>query len=341
MPALVVMYLYVHDLGESINYPTVRAKSSVEDVALRYLECAVAQAASLCLTNAACDVVLATNGRGSRLIGRKGIELLERIEALGVEIVPTDYRHRPHNTEQYLSSRYVLDAIETVGRGQPDERAMWLTDLDCIWTNPSLMFSQLPASPEIGCINIGYGPDWDPVCFGDHGLTRRALGAIGSALGASEEEPPWIGGELLAGTAGDLQELVRKCEQLDAELAERDIALPTEEQLLTLAGATGRVRFRDLSAIARRMTTGPRNQAARVEDPLSLGLWHLPSEKGLSLRRTAQLVSSQRTAQLERDFAEPSRAARRFNVAGAGPFRRIRDDSWLASQRLLTALRQS
>jgi hypothetical protein len=111
--------------------------------------------------------------------------------------------------------------------------------------------------------------------------------------------------------------------------------VPTEEQILTLAGATGRVRFRDLSEVARRMPTGPRNRAATVSDPLSLGLWHLPSEKGLSLRRSARELQRGRTASLRRDLSDPARAARRFNVSGTGALRRAQDDGWLATQRML------
>jgi hypothetical protein len=41
-----------------------------------------------------------------------------------------------------------------------------------------------------------------------------------------------------------------------------------------------------------------------------------------------------RPARLRRDLAEPARAARRFNVAGTGFARRVRDDGWLVAQRL-------
>ena len=333
---LVVMYLYVHGQEEDFFYPTVRARSSAARVAVRYLECALAQAASLRVADAACDVSLATNVTDRAVIGRDGARLIESMEDLGVRILPTEYLHRPGgDTEIYVSSRYVLDAIVAAATDQPSERALWLTDLDCIWVNPQLMFASATAGPEIGCIHIGYDPDWDPVGFDDHGLTRRAIGELAVAMDGGEEVPPWIGGELLTGTPGALRELVGACEELDAALATEGKKVPTEEQILTLAGATGRVRFRDLSHLARRMSTGPRNLAAIVEDPLALGLWHLPSEKGLSLRRTAREVQRGRTARLRRDLSDPVRAARRFNVEGAGPLRRAQDDGWLATQRVL------
>jgi hypothetical protein len=94
------------------------------------------------------------------------------------------------------------------------------------------------------------------------------------------------------------------------------------------------VRFTDLSAVARRITTGPRSQALRVPNPEAIGLWHLPAEKGLSLRRTARQVHRGRVGPLRRDLADTARTARRFNVTGTGRLRRLRDDAWLAAQRL-------
>jgi hypothetical protein len=82
------------------------------------------------------------------------------------------------------------------------------------------------------------------------------------------------------------------------------------------------------------MTTGPRSQAGKIEDPLAIGLWHLPSEKGLSLRRAAQQVRRGHTRRLRRDLADPARTARRFNVAGTNLLRRLQDDGWIVAQRL-------
>ncbi|MFI5009071.1 MAG: hypothetical protein ACHQDY_02215 [Solirubrobacterales bacterium] len=366
---MVVQYLYVHQQGEAFYYPQVRADSSVEGVAVRYLECALTQAATLRLRDVSCELCFATNIHDRDALGRAGAELMNQLEALGVRILPTEYRHRPsEDTRNYVSSRYVLDAILSAAAGQPPERQLWLTDLDCVWVDPQLAFANGPAPSEIGCVYIGYGPDWDTVGFGTDGLTRRAIGELamnlegraggagdanpeggagraGDANGAegndSGEPPPWVGGELLCGTASALCELVGACEELDAALAAEGKTLPTEEQVLTLAGATGRAHFRELSEVARRVGTGARDRAAKVEDPLSLGLWHLPSEKGLSLRRTAREVRSGRLRRLRRDLAEPARLARRFNVAGTGPTRRIQDDGWIALQKLSGAVRSA
>jgi hypothetical protein len=336
---LVVQYLYVHEQEEDFYYPTARAGGSAAKVARRYLECALTQAASLAYRDVECEMALATNVSDRSVLGRAGERLLAEIEDLGVRILPTEYRHRPRaGTFVYVSSRYVLDAILSAVEGQPSERRLWLTDLDCVWSDPGRVFAAAPDPDTIGCIYIGYAPDWDTVGFDVYGRTRRAIGDLAREMGGHEEVPPWIGGELLTGRPQQLRELVEACEDLDGRLAEEGKTLPNEEQILSLAGAVGRIRYTDLSSVARRMATGPRNVAARAEDPTSIGLWHLPSEKGLSLRRAAEQVSRGRTGRLRRDLSDPARTARRFNVEGTGPLRRLRDDGWIASQRLLGLL---
>lgn len=332
---LVVQYLYVHGQGEGFYYPTARAQSSAAAVAVRYLECALTQAASLQLRNFPCELVLATNVVDRGVLGRMGCELLEQIESLGVKILPTEYLHRPKaGTEIYVSSRYVLDAILSASESQPADRRLWLTDLDCVWADPAQVFEAAPSAEEVGCIYIEYPPDWDTVGFEVHGRSRRAIGELAAERGGTEEVPPWVGGELLTGTPGTLRELVKACEELDRDLAEQGKTLPNEEQILSLAGAVGRTRFHDLSRVARRMPTGPRSMALRLEDPLSIGLWHLPSEKGLSIRRTAQQIRKGDAERVRRDLADPMRTARRFNVDGNGPLRRLQDDGWIATQRI-------
>ncbi len=351
---MVVQYLYVHGQGEDFYYPQVRATSSVEAVAVRYLECALTQAATLRLRRARCELVFATNIRDRQALGHIGAELMDRLEELGVRMLPTEYRHRPAaGTRAYVSSRYVLDAILSATENQPPERQLWLTDLDCVWVDPELAFAHGPAPSEVGCVYIGYGPDWDTVGIGTDGLTRRAIGALAANLRESpsnadtgidtfapEDPPQWVGGELLCGSASTLRELVTACEQFDAALGAEGKTLATEEQILTLVGAMGKANFRELSGVARRVGTGARDQAAKVEHPLSLGLWHLPAEKGLSLRRTAREVRRGRVRRLRRDLAEPARFARRFNVAGTGLARRIRDDSWIVMQKLSGTIRE-
>jgi hypothetical protein len=329
MRPLVVPYLYVHGPGEAFDYPSSRSQGRSAGLAARYLECVLVQAGSLRLRDVDCDVALVTNVTDRGALGRRGARLLEAIEGLGVEIVFADYLHRPAvEMTTFAASRYVFDAIAAVADGDP-ERQIWLTDVDCVWVDPAKVFAAAPALPGVGCIHIPYPPDWEL-----YGYTPRTMGELAHRLGAPDTSLRWVGGELLAGTAADLRALVADCEQLELELAEQHQTLTTEEQLLSLAGALGRVRFEDVSSVAQRIWTGPRHGAPAVGSPGSLGLWHLPSEKGLGLRRAAGEILSGRSERLVRDLDSPTRALKRFNVEGAGRRRRIRDDGWLAMQRL-------
>jgi hypothetical protein len=339
---LVVLYLYVHGQAEEFAYPSVRS-AGTSRVAGRYLECALAQVVSLRLRGAACDIALVMNDTRRETLGRRGAELIACIEGQGVEVIVEPYTHRLQSAgPHYIASRYVLDAIVAATREQPADRPLWLTDLDCIWVDPEKVFAAqaqatATATPsQIGCVFIGYPPDWDTVNLGGFG-TRRSVGALARELGVSagpDEIPDWVGGELLAGSADELRRLATEAERLDAQLSDRGIALATEEELLTLLGAIGVVGYRDLSSVARRIQTGRRHKATSVELPLSLGLWHLPSEKGLSLRRAADRMLRGEADRLQADLQDPARAAALFNVQGTGLARHLRDDAWIISQRV-------
>ena len=332
-----VQYLYVHHAGERFIYPSSRSYGGAANTAMRYLECALVQAASLRVREVECDLVLVTNledPRDPAAVEPRGVRLLEKMEALGVRLLFAPYGHRSSQPVQmFESSRYVLDAIGAVAAQSDAARRLWFVDVDCVWPDPERVFAAAPAAGEVGCIHIPYPPDWDI-----NGTTPRRLGEFGRELGECPVPIPWVGGELLCGTATDLAEMASSCEALDEEVSARGAALPAEEQLLSLAGGLGRVHFTDLSAVAWRVWTGPRHGAVVHPNPGELGLWHLPSEKGLGFRRAAGALLSGRTARLRRDLQDPARAMRRFNVAGAGWTRRVRDDSWLAGYRLKRAL---
>jgi len=328
---------------------------------MRYLECALVQAASLRFNDADCDLALVTNVGAAERLGHRGRRLLERLQSFDVEILHADYTHEPRGPIGWFhASCYVFDAIAAAASAGPPDRRLWLTDVDCVWLAPTEVLAALPHDGRIGCIPVGYDIDWDPT-----GKTRGGFEALRAAAGTSAEsshppgaggqgddpggrgarsgdpggrsgetQPRWIGGELLAGSARDLLALVGVCEQLGDELRRLDLLLGTEEQLLTLADALGRVAFADLRPRGRRIWTGPRHEAANPSDPCALGLWHLPSEKGLGFRRAANAILADRTRALRRDLAEPTRAMRRFNVQG-GKWtpRRVRDDGWLVANR--------
>jgi hypothetical protein len=261
--------------------------------------------------------------------------MLRAIDAAGVELIDAEYEHAPATpAPHFAASRYVFDAILAATAGSDAGRPMWFVDVDCVWLDFERAFAAIPDPPAIGCVEIPYPPDWRA------GPNRRSAGRLAERLGAPPgPPPPWVGGELLAGRGRDLLALLRVCETLEDELAEREIQLDTEEELLTLARALGRVQMESMEATMGRIWTGPRHGAANPETPGAIAVWHLPSEKGLGFRRAAREVARGQTAGLIADLDDPSRALRRFNVADAGRGRRARDDLWLLKQRGADALR--
>jgi hypothetical protein len=233
--------------------------------------------------------------------------------------------------DMYPSSRYRLDAVVAVIADEPDdsEHRYWFTDVDCVWVDPDKVFAAAPPAGSVGCVYIPYPPDWDII-----GTTPRRVGEFGRTLGDCPVPVPWVGGELFGGTPRDLRHLIAECDVLDDQIGDNGDEVPAEEHLLTLVGGLGRVSFTDLCDVVWRLSTGPRHEAPRHSNPGALGLWHLPSEKGLSLRRTAGEVLSGRTSRLRGDLTDPVRAMERFNIEGTGLGRRIRDDGWIAAQRL-------
>jgi hypothetical protein len=335
---LVVQYLFLHAPGDDFVYPSARAGTDARRLAARYLECVAVQAASLRFSGADCDPVLVTNLEDPAVVlDHRGARLLDVLDDLGVRRVTAPYDHAPRrDVAMFHASRYVFDAILATAPADAPQRPLWMVDVDCVWRHPARAFAALPGAADpgaVGCVTIGYPPGWDV-----SGQTRESIGALAGRLGDADPVPPWIGGELLAGTAAALRDLVGACERLDDALDAAGVFLATEEQLLTAAGALGRMRFADRSDLAGRIWTGPRHQAANPANPAALALWHLPSEKGLGFRRAARALATGRTGGLQRDLADTERALRRFNIAGGGLRTRLRNDGWLAAQRLRAAL---
>lgn len=327
---LIVQYLYVDDDGRTLPpHPSVRTLAPA-----RYLECALTQSASLRVQDAACDIVLATNVERGRQ-GRRARRLLDAIADLGVELVPTDFHTRSvtRNAAQ-ASSRFVRDAILAAAAAAAGQRIAWIPNLDCVWFRPARVFAAAPARGEVACVVIPYPPDWQVAGAHAVGGSPRALGELAASMGGRPRPAAWLGTDLLGGTVDELCRLVTICEQLDAELHQRGVVLDSEQQVLSLAGALGRIRVCDLAGVARRIHTGARQDYAHRDEPAALGLWHLPSEKGLSLRRAAAQLGRGRTGPLRTDLGDARRALRRFNLTPMTPLRRVRDDGWLALRTL-------
>lgn len=334
---LVVLYLYFHAQGEHFDYPNARARNSARTLAVRYLECALTQVGTLRMQQADCEITFVTNLADISRLPKRGGEILAGLEALNVQVLRRDYTYRPGGTERsypaYPASRYVFDAVLAAADGQPEGRVLWLTDLDCVWVKAKELLGANPEPGRVGCVVIRYPPDWNTVGAGQPG-SRREIQQLSEQLGVRAALPPWIGGELLTGSVGTMVELVRTAEQLDSELVTRGIDLATEEQLLTLAAAQRKVMFSDLSHLARRIQTGKRHNARPVLEPETLAFWHLPGEKGLSMRRTSRELLRRQEHRLARDLTDPALMATRFKVGEAGLIRQSRDIGWIAQERL-------
>ncbi len=323
---LVCMYLFVDASGATLPpHPSPRTASP-----LRYLECALVQAASLRLAGADCRPLLLTNVSNGP--GRAARRVWGALGELGVEVRELALRIEPGTPSG--ATRLPREAIRAAAGGLPGSQELWVPNLDCVWVDPPRALRACPRGGNVGALAIPYPPDWAVGGPEAVGATRQGLGRAATALGARlESAPPWIGADLLAGTADALLELVAACDELDGHFA-RSGATATNEQLLTLSAALGRVEVEDLSGVARRIQTGARHTAGAPADAAELGIWHLPAEKGLSLRRAARPLARGRTGALRADLASPARAMRRFNVGPARRAHQLRDDAWVAWGRL-------
>jgi hypothetical protein len=334
----VVQYFFVHSADEAYSYPTGRNYSDPQKLTALYLECALVQAASLALRDdVACEQVFVWNladPHDESVLGAYGVRLVRAMEALGVQMRHAEFAHRFDSpAAEYMASRYILDAIHEAVRAARDDQVLWFTDLDCVWRSPERVFAAAPKPSEVGCLYIPYPPDWDVML----GTTPTTVGRFGERLGACKVPVPWVGGEILSADPATLRHFVEACERVERAIGQEPGQLPAEEHLFSLVGGLDYVQFKDLSAVCRRIQTGARHTGPRFTDVASLGFWHLPGEKGLAFRRTAKALLRGRHGQLAREFADPELAMRRFNVGRPKMTRRLRDDSWLAVNRLLRA----
>jgi hypothetical protein len=323
---LVCMYLFLDERGGTLPpHPSARTSSP-----LRYLECALVQSASLVLRGAACELAIVTNAAAaSGGLGRSGRRLWDALDALGVARLHVAAEFAPGSAPDACRfPRTALRALE----GEPEDRVLWLPNLDCVWVDPGRALGAAPPPGRVGCLVIGYPAAWRVGGPPEIGDSRERLGATARMLGGSGEPPPWVGADLLAGRAGDLRGLFSSCDELESRL--RDRGLAGNEQLLTLSCALGRARAEDLSPVARRIQTGARHAAEAPREPGRLGVWHLPAEKGLSLRRTAAALLRGGEARVLADLQDPSRAAARFNLPPPSRLRALRDGAWVLGGRL-------
>ena len=227
-PPLVCMYLFLDAAGATLPpHPSPRTASP-----LRYLECALVQAASLRLAGASCETVLLTNMRGGP--GREGRRMRGALGELGVEVRDIALRIEPGTPVG--ATRLPREAIRAAADGLDGARELWVPNLDCVWIDPERALRACPRGGRVGALAIPYPPDWAVGGPAAVGATREDLGRTAAGMGARlESAPPWIGADLLAGSARALLGLLAACDELDTELAARG-ATATNEQLLTPVG---------------------------------------------------------------------------------------------------------
>jgi hypothetical protein len=324
---LVCMYLFLEEGGATVPpHPSPRTGSVV-----RYLECALVQAVSLRLGDADCDLAIVANGPALDISERDARAIWAKLDGLGVRRIESAMRVGPGGA---AASRFPREAIRALA-AEPVERIIWIPNLDCVWVDPARVLEAAPRTGEVGCLPIVYPPDWSVGGSAAVGRSRAELGRLAVSLGAtpSREAPPWIGADLLAGEIGTLLALVGSCDELETRLPAED-GPAGNEQLLTLAGALGKVQLADLSAVAARIQTGARHGSGTPAGVESLGLWHLPAEKGLSLRRAARAIVGGGEEALRADLAEPRRAMERFNLGEPSRAHQLRDDAWVLARRM-------
>lgn len=324
-PPLVCMYLFLADGAATLPpHPSPRTESPI-----RYLECALVQAASLRLRGADCDLAIVVNEPALEVSGSDARAIWAQLDELGVRRLESDLKAGPH-------SRFPRAAILALAESEPAGRVVWIPNLDCVWVDPGRVLGAMPGPGAVGCLQIGYPPDWSVGGSATLGRSRAELGRTAAGLGAveSSEAPPWIGADLLAGEIGTLRNLVETCDGLEEGLSSSGGQPAGNEQLLTLAGALGEARFADLSAVAARIQTGARHGSEPPAGVESLGLWHLPAEKGLSFRRVARALLGGAEEALRADLSEPRRAMKRFNLGTPSRAHQLRDDAWVLAGRL-------
>src|SRR6185437_8213713 len=126
-PPLVCTYLFLDASWRTLPpHPSPRTASP-----LRYLECAVVQAASLRLAGAECELLLVTNLDGPAGLGRAGRRAWEALAALEVKRHALPLRIEPGTDP--AATRLPREAIRAVAGEADREREVWLANLDCVW----------------------------------------------------------------------------------------------------------------------------------------------------------------------------------------------------------------
>ncbi len=335
---IVVQYLYVHEPEEGFYYPTARAASSAAQVAQRYLECALTQVASLASARLDCELVLATNVTDRSLVGpaRRGAARAHR--GLGARVVHTPVRAPPargHRDLRLLALRARRDH-DRLGGSRPGAPALADGPRLRLGRPRARCSPRLPPTTRSAASTSTTRPIGTPSVFDVHGRTRNGIGELAREMGADVQTPPWVGGELLTGTVATLaRDLVSDLRAAGRTAGRRrQGAADRGADPLARRGARDDPVRRPLSSREahhdRQAQPGAPRRARRRRS--ACGTCR-PRRGSACAARPGRSCAATRAALRARPGRPRSARARRFNVADAGPLRRLRDDSWIATQR--------
>src|SRR4051794_14101406 len=206
--------------------------------------------------------------------------------SLGVEQVVAQNTHRPDQDlySRWQNQTYLFDVIAAAVEGVDDAQAVAVLDSDVVVRRPlGAMAAEIRAAGFLP-MEIPFSADQDV-----HGVTREDLRSLhgawrGHGLGFL---PAYQGGELVAGTAGELRRLLADVESVYRWALEEQVAgrpHPNEEaQMISIARP---VRSEDVrgNAWIERIWTQPWTHRAVPENAAELPLWHLPAEKKTGLK---------------------------------------------------------
>ena len=296
-------WLYAEAPGEESVYPQVighGAPSSTRFQAV-YWRCVAVFFASLARHDEGSARVLYTNVETVPTVD--GHDLGTFLDRLGVEVVTQPYTFQP--PEGYFGAWrnqfYVFDCVRDLAQRLDEDAVGMVLDSDCVWARPPARMASMTRRHRALTYDLALPAEGD-----QNGLTLADMAALYADLdadgfgaaspadgrpeaGGDEAPPPYIGGELIAGTGAALRALDGRIDALWAEMLRRHHAgLPKffeEAQTLSYLYHALGIAYGTANPYIRRIwTTLLKGDDARAPD-LDLTVWHVPGEKRYGLRR--------------------------------------------------------
>ena len=315
MPApTLATWLYAEAPDEESLYPQVvgQGAPSSDRFQAVYWRCVALFFASAARWTPGARLVLFTNVDAVPAVD--GVPLGPELDRLGVEVVRLAYTFQP--PEGYFGAWrnqfYVFDAVRWLAAETADDDVAMLLDSDCVWARPADRMAAM--ARRHGTLTYDLGR---PADAPENGLTPTELGAIHAELAPAfgvappDAAPPYVGGELVAGTGSVLRQMEATFDPLWEEMRRRHAEgrpkYNEEAHALGLAYHVLGASYGTANPYLRRIwTTLLKGDDARPPD-LDLTVWHVPGEKRYGIRRLFP-------AALDRD----------------GPFWTLDGDAWRA-----------